>query len=186
MKKLVFGLIATVMFGFSGNAQGLRAEFLNGKSHKEAVAAYNKLSEESQIDLWIEKTDQLLSLKLPQTHLDLLKNIKEGFETRNSKILIGSSAKLASITPLADFSSMFEKLEDYEYKGSFTDTKKIPAFLIEDITKANIFSPENSESKRACTCHWCGGGSSGSNCTPTASGCGWLWNQPCDHCMICY
>ncbi|PDS25375.1 hypothetical protein [Flavobacterium branchiophilum] len=64
MKKILFGLIATVMFSVMGNAQNLRTEFLRSKTHKEAVIALNKLSEGEQKKLWLEKLDQLLSLSL--------------------------------------------------------------------------------------------------------------------------
>lgn len=188
MKKLVLALVATVIFGFVGNAQNLRADFLKGKTHKQSVEAYYKLSDESQINLWIEKTDQLLKSNLPTNHLELISNIKKGLESKNSKLFKESAISLAKITPLKDFGLMFERFEDYNYTGKFQDIKPVPQNIIESISENNVFEVGNSETGKACTCSWCAGSDNngGKLCQPTKEGCGFMWLYSCTQCMICY
>jgi hypothetical protein len=188
MKKLVLAIVATVMFGFVGSAQNLRSDFLKGKTHKQAVEAYNKLSEQDQINLWIEKTEQLLTSSLPADHLKLIAGIKEGLVNKNGKSLKENSVALAKITPLKDFGLMFERFEDYKFSGKFVDVKPVPEDIIVSISESIVFEPENLDAQKACTCSWCAGSDNngGKLCQPTRSGCGFMWEYPCDRCMICY
>lgn len=186
MKKLLFSLIAIVMFSFVGEAQTLRAEFLHGKSTQaEIVEAFNKLSEKDQRDLWLEKFDQLLSLNLPAEHKELIQKLRDGVDKGVDKSqaseYLANAASLAKITPKKDFGLMFELLQDYEYTGSFIDTKELPSSYITDLENTDMFARAN------CSCRWClgYGGSTGSNCTSTSSGCGFLWMQSCNQCIVC-
>lgn len=97
MKKLVFGLIITILLSTASYGQNLRATFLEGKkSHKEIVDAYNKLSDTDQGLLWLEKFNQLLSVNLPKEHHDLIKKLrddfKDGIDTEQSVTFFGIAA----------------------------------------------------------------------------------------------
>lgn len=191
MKKLIFGLIATVVFGFVGNAQDLRAKFLEGKkSHQEVVDAYNKLSDSEQKELWQEKFNQLLTLKLPKEHLDLIKKLSDDFidgvDADSSEDFFVIASELARITPAKDFGYMFETLNDYAYKGKFIDSKKLSEEFINDVKNLNPFVNLNVSAKGKCSCRWClGMGTTGNNCTVTEHGCGFLWLQSCNQCLLC-
>jgi hypothetical protein len=78
------------------------------------------------------------------------------------------------------FGSMFETLADYKYVDHFSDQTAVPATVVNDILSLNLF-------KSGCSCRWCLGhsGNTGTNCTPTASGCGFLWMQECNQCILC-
>jgi hypothetical protein len=184
MKKVLFGLIATVMLGFVGNAQSLRADFLKGKTHRQAVEAFNQLTESDQKKLWIEKIDQILSQNLPIEHKKLVTEIRtgvdKGVDKNSAQAFLGSAANLARITPAKDFGNMFETLADFKYDGKFVNTKKMPESIILDIQNLDLFARGN------CSCRWClGQGSTGSNCKATLDGCGFLWLQACNQCVLC-
>lgn len=80
MKK-VFLIVTIILVNFVGNSQNLRANFMKGKTHDQAVKAFNELSGNDQKELWLEKMDQMLSLKLPNEHHNLIKEIKEGISS---------------------------------------------------------------------------------------------------------
>ncbi|POS00558.1 hypothetical protein Q361_1613 [Flavobacterium croceum DSM 17960] len=193
MKKLIFGLIAIVMFSILGNAQNLRTEFLKGKTHKEAVVAYNKLSEGEQKKLWLEKIEQLLSLSLPNEHKNYISKIKnsieQGVNRDQSKEFLQNIVNLAKITPMKDFGMMFETLEDYKFYGKFIDTKAVPETIIIDLANLNLFTDASTSSvaRGDCSCRWClfHDGQTGTNCNRTSYGCGFLWMQSCNQCVLC-
>jgi len=185
MKKLLFSFIAIFVLCFSTNAQHLRADFLKGKTHKQVVESFSQLSESGQKELWLEKMDQLLSLKLPSQHHDLVKKIREGMDkgvdTESAPAFLKSASQLAKITPRQDFGEMFEMLEDYQYSGKFSGTENMPDSLVEGLADMDLFN------RGACSCRWClfGTTSTGTNCAPTKSGCGFLWIQECNQCILC-
>ena len=192
MKKLVFGLIVTILLSTASYGQNLRATFLEGKkSHKEIVDAYNKLSDTDQGLLWLEKFNQLLSVNLPKEHHDLIKKLrddfKDGIDTEQSVTFFGIAAELAKITPAKDFGHMFESLYDYEYNGKFIDTKNLSQEFIDDVKNLTPYPNLSTEAKGNCSCRWCLGhqGHTGKNCKITDSGCGFLWLQSCNQCVFC-
>lgn len=185
MKNLLFGIITTVMFSFVGNSQTFRENFLKGMTSDQVIEAFSKLSESDQKKLWLEKIDQLISLKLPNEHHNLIKEIREtidkGIDEKSSSYFLNSVAKLAQITPLKDFGNMVETLGDYKYDGKFDDTRKVPETIIKGIESFDMFS------KGSCSCRWClfGTTTTSKNCNPTKSGCGIFWLQECDKCILC-
>ena len=186
MKKLLFGLIVTLMICLSGNAQNLRADFIKGKkTNKEVIEAFSKLSEEEQKQLWLEKVDQLLTLKLPSEHHELIKEIRDrmdkGVDQESASAFLKNASNLAKITPLKDFGEMFEMLEDYHYDGKFSDTKSVPDSIVKGIAELDLFE------RGACSCRWClfSTTSTGTNCSPTRSGCGFFFMQECNQCILC-
>jgi hypothetical protein len=190
MKKLFFGLIAMVMISFSGNAQNLRANFLNGKTHDQIILDYNNLSTEGQNALWIEKLDQLLSQNLPQQHKTLIENIREIMMNNQNPTrvdgFIQNAVELAQITPLEDLSSMYESLYDYNFTGNFSGNTITPEVIIDDIR--NLNNPKTPSTGRVtCSCRWCIGheGHTGTNCEATDYGCGWFGFQSCNQCITC-
>lgn len=190
MKKVFLGLIATVMFSVAGNAQNLREKFLEGKSEKEIVKAFQNLKPEEKNALWNEKMEQLLSQDIPKEHKMLINEIKEFFQkntdSENGKIFIGLSLKLAEITPMEDLHDMFATLKDYHFKGEFQGKTKATKELISEIESLQDIS-DNEEGKAACVCRWCiGGGSVSTDCRVTSDGCGWFGMQSCTHCSICW
>lgn len=104
MKNLLFGIIATVMFTSIGNSQTFRQDFLKGKTEKQVIEAYGKLSESDQKKLWLEKMDQLLLLQLPDEHLHLIKEIRvaidRGIDEESASSFKAHVSKLGEITPL--------------------------------------------------------------------------------------
>ena len=192
MKKLFFGLVATVLFVSNANAQNKRTEFLQGKkNHKEVVAAYNVLTDAEQKALWLEKFDQLTSLDLPKEHKELKKKLRDDFadgvDNDPKEDFFRTAADLAKITPAKDFGYMFETLTDYKYEGKFLDTKKLSKEFVEDVAGLNPFVnlPTTVANRGNCSCRWClGMGTTGTNCKPTEHGCGFLWLQSCNQCIL--
>ncbi|PDS25374.1 bacteriocin fulvocin C-related protein [Flavobacterium branchiophilum] len=96
---------------------------------------------------------------------------------------------LAKITPKRDFGLMFETLEDYKYNGRFIDTKEVPESIIKDLSNLNLFIDAGTSvvARGNCSCRWCIGfeGHTGTNCNPSTSGCGFLWMQSCNQCILC-
>jgi hypothetical protein len=193
MKKILLGLIATIFISFSANSQNLRRDFLQGKTKTQMVDAYNKLSQNDQRNLWLEKMDQLLSLPLPAEHLKLISLIRSGLEkgvtTEQSTSFLESAAKVAKITPVADYGAMFESLSDYKFNGKFSDTKQVSETHINYILNIDLFSDASSSAraKPKCSCRWCLGYSDNpsTDCTATSHGCGFLWLQSCNQCVVC-
>ena len=192
MKNVFFCIITFVTLSISANAQTLREKFLEGKkNHQEVVDAYNKLSDAEQKGLWQEKFDQLLTLKLPKEHLDLIKKLSDDFsdgvDSDSSEDFFVTASKLAQITPVKDFGYMFETLNDYVYDSKFIDSKKLSDEFINDVKNLNPFVNLNDVSaKGKCSCRWClGMGTTGNNCTITEHGCGFLWLQSCNQCLLC-
>lgn len=204
MKKLVFGMLATVMFSFLANAQGLRENFLSGKTYDEISGKYSKLSVEEKSALWIEKMDQLQSLDLPLEHKSLIGKVKEqilrGNLSENPSDLIEAAIKLALITPEDDFIKMFSSLYDYNYNAKFAGVEKVSDNILNDIKRLGAFSNNNDGggASKDCNCRWTcswynrdgsvkGSGSSekssqaiATSCHITSSGCGFLWASECD------
>ena len=147
--------------------------------------AFSKLSEGEQKELWLEKMDQLLSQKLPGTHVKLIKTIREGvgkgIDKTTAQNFLKSASDLAKITPRQDFGKMFERLEDYQYSGKFSGAENMPDSLVEGIASMDLFN------KGACSCRWClfGTTSTSTNCKETKSGCGFFWMQECNQCVLC-
>jgi uncharacterized protein YeeX (DUF496 family) len=192
MKKLFFGLIATVLLMSNVNAQNVRAKFLEGKkSQKEVVDSYNKLSDQQQKELWLDKFSQLSKLNLPKEHLALInklyENFKDGVDNNPEEDFFITASELAKITPAKDFGYMFERLEDYNYNNKFIDSKKLSDSYIIDLKNLNPFNNINDISARGnCSCRWCiGMGTTGTKCIVTEHGCGFLWLQSCNQCVFC-
>jgi hypothetical protein len=192
MKKLILGVIATVFFASHVNAQTAREKFLEGKkSHKEVVDAYNNLSDAQQKELWLEKFNQLAELDLPNKHSELIKKLRDDFadgvDAEKEDFFITAS-ELARITPAKDFGYMFETLEDYKYEGKFIDTKLLSDEFVNDVKNLNAFInlKDSIAARGNCSCRWClGMGTTGTNCKPTEHGCGFLWMQSCNQCVLC-
>jgi hypothetical protein len=188
MKKLVFGLIATVMFGFVGNAQGLRAAFLQGKTQDQITKTFRALTPQQKNALWVEKMDQLLTQKLPTAHITkisalkalMIKNVRT-----NLADFITPAIGLVSITPEDDFIKMFESLYDYNYvNGKFIGTNPVSANIIASINKLGTPPASNTggTAARACNCNWTCSlyATNSSVCVATIDGCGFLGFSPCD------
>ncbi len=189
MKKIVLAVIAIVAFSFVGNAQSLRADFLKGKTQDEVVSSYGKLSLKEQDNLWLEKINQLLSQKMPNEQLTLIKTWQKSIINHDYNGLKSVAINLAKITPEYDFLKMVESLSDYNYTGKFIGTTNVSVNIIKDLENMPTSSTTptiDPNGRAACTCHWCGGlGTPGTNCKPTGSGCGFMWLYACDHCMAC-
>ena len=190
MKKLVFGLIATVVFGFVGNAQDLRAKFLEGKTQDEIVADFNKLNDSEKTALWVEKMDQLLNEDLPKENKVVISELrdmllKNGYSSKVDGF-VETVINLAKITPLEDFEKMFCSLNDYTYNEKFIGTEKVPEEILSDLI--NINNPINDvnllDRKRDCSCRWScwmTGGTASTKCVITDGGCGFFLMQDCTH-----
>lgn len=186
MKKLLFGLIATVMLSLVGNAQGLRAAFLKNKNQSQIVADFNKLNSEEKNALWVEKMDQLLSQGLPNEHVVLIKNLKSQIiKNKREKAfeLIETAIDLTKITPEDDFIKMFESLYDYNYNGGFTGKTEVTSSIIETINQLGTVTVSEYDSiLPSCNCNWTCGlyASHTSSCNATIDGCGFLGFSACD------
>lgn len=185
MKKMLFGLIATVMLAFTVNAQGtLRADFLKGKTQDEIIASFGALSVEQKSALWAEKIDQLLTQKFPDEHMKYLNMIKLSFSNKNLKDLSSATLLLAQITPQEDFVNMVESLKDYTFKGSFVDKNKVSENILTDINNISNYggSGSTTDRKKLCNarylCLMTGHGSS--NCQETVDGCGPFGMSTCN------
>lgn len=192
MKKLIFGIATTLVLVSNVTAQNARERFLTGKkNHKEVVDAYNKLSDAEQKELWLEKFNQLISLNLPSEHKSLIKELRDDFADgvdTEKEDFFKTAAKLASITPAKDFGFMFETLLDYKYENKFVDNKSLPESFINDLNSLNAYAnlSAGTLARGNCSCRWClGMGTTGTYCKPTDSGCGFLWLQSCNQCILC-
>lgn len=188
MKKLVLGLIATVMLSFGGNAQNLREKFLAGKTQTQIVSDFNKLSTSQKNDLWIEKMEQLLTQELPSEHIALIRGIKDlMIENKRSNIkeFVEPTLRLASITPEDDFVKMIESLYDYKYTGKFLGKDKTSDSILQDISKLGSQEPTDGDgevNRPTCNCRymcWLFGGGT-SNCRETVDGCGPFGMSTCN------
>ncbi len=185
MKKLVFGLIATVVLGFAGNAQSLRAKFLEGKTYDQVLADFNKLDDTEKTALWVEKMDQLLNVDLPKENKVVISEIrdmllKNGF-TSKVEGFVDIAIKLAKLTPLEDFVKMIESLDDYKYENKFIGSTDVPENIINDIMNINNTQINISVARVPCSCRWCigFGDHTYTDCTHSEYGCGFLWFQSC-------
>lgn len=185
MKKLLFGLIATVMLTAIVNAQGtLRADFLKGKTQDEIITSFGLLTVEQKTALWAEKIDQLLTQKFPDEHIKYLNMIKLSFSNKNLKDLSHATLLLAQITPQEDFVNMVESLKDYNFKDSFVDKNKVSENILTDINNISNYGDSNSntDKRRKCNarylCLMTGHGSS--NCQETVDGCGPFGMSTCN------
>lgn len=189
MKKNVCLMLLTLTFVGLTNAQNLRANFLKGKMHQEVVNNYNSLPFDQKNVLWLEKIEQLLNQNLPAANKNLLVQLRDNMRNSNAKTDTKEfrkiSLELAKVTPLEDLSIMFESLQDYTFTGTFSGSTPIPQNTLNDIESINTFDVDfvNARKKTPCTCRWCAGGNPGHDCTPTTSGCGWLWNNACTGCL---
>lgn len=174
-----------------------RLDFMKGKSFEVIKNDYRILPEQVQKELWIEKVQQLLTQKLPQPQLLLIKELenellKTEFSLNSSSIdakIDDIGLNLAKITPKADFLAMFVTLDDYYFKDKFIDTEicsECIADMESDLKKKGGIENTLKTRRIDCNCKWtCGlSGGSTSSCNPTSSGCGWLWRDPCGeaHC----
>src|SRR5699024_2612924 len=64
---------------------GLRTQFLEGKSSIEVKDGFILLSAEDKYKLWDEKLNQLLHQNLPSEHYNLIYDLKEELKTNYSK-----------------------------------------------------------------------------------------------------
>ena len=170
-----------------------RLDFLRGKSFEVIKNDYRILPEQVQKELWLEKVQQLLTQKLPQPQLLLIKELenellKTEFSLNSSSIdakIDDIGLNLAKITPKANFLAMFVTLDDYYFKDKFIDTEicsECIADMESDLKKKGGIENTLKTRRLNCDCKWtCGAGgyTTTSNCNPTSSGCGWLWRSPC-------
>ena len=183
MKKLLFGLIATIMVTFTVKAQGnLRADFLKGKTKPQTIESFNILSTQQKSDLWIEKMDQLLSLRLPERHYQLINEMKNSHSQKDLNNFKNTTLELAKITPEEDFTQMFFSLDDYEFNGTFVGRSPISNETLKQINEVGLSKEVVTGKLKKCNCDWLcdfyAGGNQG-NCKPTTSGCGFLWAFDC-------
>lgn len=183
MKKLLFGLIATIMLSATVNAQGtLRADFLKGKTQDQLIETFNQLTTEEKNALWVEKMNQLLNEKLPAENLKLIQQMRDSHLKKDLDGFKKAALSLTQITPEDDFIAMFNVLNNYNYSGSFVGKTVISDLTIKDIKDFGLSQEVITEKLRDCncrwTCDWYAGGNSG-NCHVTSSGCGFMWAFEC-------
>jgi hypothetical protein len=171
----------------------LRSEFLKGKNQDEIIASFGKLTPVEKTNLWLEKTDQLLTLNLPNEHKVLLNKLKYLIQHNNEPKKLDefrtALVDFAKITPLEDFSLMVEKLDDYKYDGKFNGKTKISAEVLNDLKNLGkepaVITNNTGTNKLTlpkCNCRyicWMYGGSSG-DCQETVDGCGPFGMSTCN------
>jgi hypothetical protein len=207
MKKIsiitiLFAFVSTIIFFSCSNETdnkdtkskiSLRSDFLGKKTYQEMKTNFDKLKFEDKINLWESKIDQLLSQKLPQEHIELIKKIQ--IEYKKANILESNSLKetllrLAEITPEKDFIEMFMDLKDYNFSGSFEKVTNLDALTIyleecdyqySQTINSKVAALPDCNCNYSCTAqtinpHVC----SSSNCAPTIDGCGPFGMSSCD------
>ena len=185
---MLFGLIATVMFGFVGNSQNLRANFLRGKTNLQVIEAFNSLTTDEKSALWLEKLDQLLTQNLSSQTLVLIGEMKTAHVRKDLNSFKSASLNLTKIIPEEDFIEMFLKLQDYNFSGTYTGITNVSQNLINEIEAVGLsfetYDPSDASKgkKPKCNCNWtCSWyGNYSTNCQETESGCGFFGNSFCN------
>jgi len=112
----------------------------------------------------------------------------KGTTNKDSKVIESVCVKNKLVTPAKDFGFMFETLLDYKYENRFVDNKSLPESFINDLNSLNAYAnlSAGTLARGNCSCRWClGMGTTGTYCKPTDSGCGFLWLQSCNQCILC-
>nr|WP_315221173.1 bacteriocin fulvocin C-related protein [uncultured Flavobacterium sp.] len=170
----------------------LRKDFLEGKNFDEVKKDFSELETKKKYALWNDKINQLLTQKLPDEHVAILKQLKVELvnmaDDKPNKIP-ELAIQLAKITPKQDFIRMFAELEDYKYEGRFHDDEKISNEIINTFrtvisnrTMEADRSSTKTSKKKKCNCSWTCDSTVGgytTNCEETTSGCGFMWAFPC-------
>lgn len=174
------------------NNSKLRSEFLKGKNQDQIIAAFSALTPAEKTNLWVEKTNQLLSSNLPVTHKNLIAKLKNLMLQNNDPTKLedfrNTLVSLAKITPAEDFFLMVEKMDDYKFQGRFIGKTSVSDEILNDLknlgNETSISNnTQNTASKTAAcncryTCWMYGGGSS--NCKETVDGCGPFGMSTCN------
>ncbi len=187
MKKLFFGLIATIMFVATGNAQGtLRADFLKGKSYDEVKNSYIVLDKKTKIALWNEKLSQILTQKLDDKIKSGVVSLQKEFsnDVLNTDNIKQIALYFTDNMSEEQFEDMFLKLDDYIAKD-YKPTSVLDGYKAQ-INEQNMnFEPTTIDTtgrKIPCNCDWsCSSMCSKQTkkCAMTSSGCGFLWAFEC-------
>ncbi len=169
-----------------------RSSFVKGKSGDKIKEDFIALSDAERKNLWLGKVNQLLPQSLPAAHQALILELKTEMlkpdcvftSMEDNAKLTDIAARIASITPREDLIQMFERLEDYEYKGKFKGTQ-ICQNCIDDLRTPRASAQETTTRAdlKDCNCRWgCDDtlGPPSSNCRPCRCGCGWFWLGTCD------
>lgn len=184
MKKLIFGLLAIVMFSLIGNAQNLRADFLKGKTYDEVKKSYILLDKKTKIALWNEKISQVLTQKIDDnTKTNLISLQKEiNNDVINNDNIRKIALNMANNMSEGQFEDIFMKLDDYSNKD-YTYISVLDGIKNQINTQnVNFESGAVDKAKIPCNCDWtCSSMCSHptKNCAMTSSGCGFMWAFEC-------
>ena len=181
----VFFIFCSVFFSCTNKAdhENPRTLLLKFTDEQQMKSEFQKLPKDMQINVWKDKLQNLLNQDLPKEHLALINQLMELLNSQvfdfGNQEMREITVKLLKITPREDMALMFEKLQNYEYKGQFIG-KDICSACIKDIETPSVHLKTDGEVRQVrCNCFWTCLVSGGGDCTPTASGCGFLWKQGC-------
>jgi hypothetical protein len=126
MKKLLFGLIATVMFGFVGNAQSNSKNEYDyvGKTHNEILNEFLKDYDKNlsiqeictKIQSIANKNQTYLSLKEPKIDYRFIENSKDDFTNKFKNVINNTTASSTAKNEM-------QSLIDYMYTLAFSSSK---------------------------------------------------------------
>lgn len=181
----VFFIFCSVFFSCTNKAdhENPRTLLLKFTDEQQIKSEFQKLPKDMQINVWKDKLQNLLSQDLPKEHLALINQLMELLNSQvfdfSNQEMRAIAINLLKITPREDMVLMFEKIQNYEYKGQFIG-KEICSACIKDIETPPVSLKDSPNSLPRCNCYWTCLSSAGTGgCEATSDGCGFLGFQSC-------